>query len=88
MFRLRKKRPPFGTEASPIMEYAYSEQVKVVNGLCEVHHQATRDYLLKIGYEEVEQEIAAVTPSENGSDGPEDSSPPPRPKPQHKKRWR
>jgi len=35
------------------MEYAYSEQVKVVDGTCDVIHQSTRDYLLKTGYEEI-----------------------------------
>lgn len=68
MYRLRKKRPPFGTEESPILEYAYTEQVKVVNGLCDVENEATRDYLLKMGYEEIEVEDAVVAPSENGSE--------------------
>ena len=91
MYRLRKKRPPFGTEESPILEYAYSEQVKVVNGLCEVQHEATRDYLLKMGYEEVAVEEAAVSPSENGSDEVEKTSPAPvrkksKPKRRHGRR--
>lgn len=55
------------------MEYAYSEQVKVVDGLCEVQHSATRDYLFKMGYEELEVEEASVTPSENESDGVDQS---------------
>lgn len=53
MFRLRKVYPPFGTEITPLWEHAYSEQVKVVNGLCEVREPATRDYLLNLGYEMV-----------------------------------
>ena len=55
MFRLRKIYPPFGTEVTPLWEPAYSEQVKVVNGLCEVREPATRDYLLNLGYELVDE---------------------------------
>ena len=89
MFHLRKKRPPFGTEESPLWEHAYSEQVKVIDGLCVVEKEATRDYLLKIGYEEVELETASVTPSENGHMDSEPPLPAPQPKPQKKKhRWR
>lgn len=58
MFRLRKIHPPYGTEVTPVWEPAYSEQVKVVSGLCEVRETATRDYLLNLGYELV------VPPSE------------------------
>jgi hypothetical protein len=64
-YRLRKINPPFGTAEAPIWEYAYSEQVKVVDGVCCVENQATRDYLLKQGYEEVEEE--AVLAGGNGS---------------------
>lgn len=86
MFHLRKKRPPLGTTESPLFEHAYSEQVKVVDGFCVVEKESTRDYLLKIGYEEVEVELATAVPSENGH---QDVVPPPRPKPQKKKkRWR
>ena len=55
MYRLRKIYPPFGTETTPLWEYAYSEQVKVINGLCEVKSPITRDYLLNMGYQEVEE---------------------------------
>lgn len=55
MFRLRKIYPPFGTETTPLWEHAYSEQVKVVHGLCEVQSPATRDYLLNMGYEFVDE---------------------------------
>lgn len=86
MYRLRKKRPPFGTEESPILEYAYSEQVKVVNGVCDVQNDATRDYLLKMGYEEIEVEEASVAPSENGAEEWDEPAPSPRSK--HKKAHR
>ena len=66
MFRLRKKNPPFGTAETPLWEYAYSEQVKVVDGMCEVIHQSTRDYLLKTGYEEIlDKEPAGVGQAAN-----------------------
>lgn len=85
MFHLRKKRPPFGTEESPLWEHAYSEEVKVVNGLCQVEHETTRDYLLKNGYEEVETEEAELVPSLNGSNHaepvPKVSKPRPKKKP-------
>ena len=55
MFRLRKIYPPFGTEITPLWEYAYSEQVKVINGLCEVQDPVTRDYLLNMGYQMVDE---------------------------------
>ena len=86
MFHLRKKRPPFGTEEIPLWEHAYSEEVKVVNGLCQVEHDSTRGYLLKNGYEEVETEELIVAPSENGASHP---APLPRaPKPKPKKKFR
>ena len=52
------------------MEYAYSEQVSVVGGECEVRHLATRDYLLKVGYEEIRDEelVAAGVESGGNSD--------------------
>jgi hypothetical protein len=71
MFRLRKKNPPFGTVEAPLWEYAYSEQVKVVDGLCDVNQQSTKDYLLKLGYEEIaESEFAGV--AQTVSDPPQD----------------
>ncbi len=57
MFRLRKIYPPYGTETTPLWEFAYSEQVKVVNGLCEVQSPVTRDYLLNMGYEQVNEVV-------------------------------
>jgi hypothetical protein len=59
-------------------EYAYSEQVKVMDGFCDVEKETTRDYLLKIGYELVELEEAVVGPSLNGhsADSSTDDSPP------------
>jgi len=65
MFRLRKTNPPFGTAEAPLMEYAYSEQVKVVDGMCDVILQSTRDYLLKTGYEEIldEEPVAVGQPT-------------------------
>ena len=57
MFRLRKIYPPYGTETTPLWEHAYSERVKVVDGLCEVQWPATRDYLLHIGYELAEDDV-------------------------------
>lgn len=86
MFRLRKKRPPFGTEDSPLLEHAYSEEVRVVNGLCEVQHDTTRDYLLKNGYEEIEAEETNVSPSENRSEPLETVARVPKKKPKKKSR--
>ncbi|OGR89720.1 MAG: hypothetical protein A2992_06385 [Elusimicrobia bacterium RIFCSPLOWO2_01_FULL_59_12] len=57
MFRLRKIYPPFGTDTTPLWEYAYSEQVKVINGLCEVQSPITRDYLLNMGYQMVDEVV-------------------------------
>ncbi len=49
------------------MEYAYSEQVKVVDGICDVIHLSTRDYLLKVGYEEIlESELVGVGQTTGG----------------------
>lgn len=59
MFKLRKIHPPYGTDVTPVWEPAYSEHVKVVNGLCEVREPATRNYLLNLGYELMDE-----TPSE------------------------
>ena len=64
MYRLRKKRPPFGTAETPLYEHAYSEEVKVVDGVCEVQNEATRDYLLKMGYDEIQVE----EPESNGKE--------------------
>lgn len=85
MFHLRKKRPPFGTEESPLWEHAYSEEVKVVEGLCHVEHDTTRDYLLKNGYEEVVAEEAALAPSMNGASETVISVKPPKIKPKKKR---
>ena len=82
MFHLRKKRPPFGTDDTPILEHAYSEEVKVINGLCQVEHETTRDYLLKNGYEEVQTEETEIAPSGNGESplGPVPKASKPKPK--------
>lgn len=85
MFHLRKKRPPFGTEESPLWEHAYSEEVKVVDGLCHVEHETTRDYLLKNGYEEVDVEETELVPSLNGSNHSEPAPRAPKPKPKKKR---
>ncbi len=82
MFLLRKRNPPFGTEDSPIWEYTYSEQVRVVDGRCDVKLESTRDFLLKMGYEEVnEGELAGVgigisDHAEERSNAPRLSNPP------------
>ncbi|MCG3206070.1 MAG: hypothetical protein KCHDKBKB_02796 [Elusimicrobia bacterium] len=86
MFHLRKKRPPFGTEESPLWEHAYSEEVKVVEGICHVEYETTRDYLLKNGYEEIETEETELVPSLNGSDHAEPVPRTPKPKPKKKHR--
>jgi len=57
MVRLRKIYPPYGTETTPLWEHAYSERVKVVDGMCEVQWPATRDYLLHIGYELAAEDV-------------------------------
>jgi hypothetical protein len=73
MFRLRKIYPPFGTDTTPLWEYAYSEQVKVINGLCEVQSPITRDYLLNMGYQMVDE---VVPLSEQPIPIPEPEQPP------------
>ena len=50
-FKLKKLCPPFGTPESPIWEFGYDEQVRVVGGLCTVKSPAMRDRLVKMGYE-------------------------------------
>ena len=67
-------------------EHAYSEEVKVVEGVCHVEHEATRDYLLKNGYEEIETEETELVPSLNGSNHAEPVSKAPKPKPKKKPR--
>ena len=85
MFRLKKLHPPFGTAEAPQYESAYSEgMIKVVDGFCSVEKEPTRDYLLKIGYEEVEKELAAVGVVINEPS----SAPPSRKKPKPKKKHR
>lgn len=91
MFRLKKLHPPFGTVEAPQYESSYSEGlIKVVDGICEVQREASRDYLLKIGYEPVELEEAAVGPSLNGhsNDNAADDSPPDKRVKQKKKNRR
>jgi hypothetical protein len=76
MFRLKKKKPPFGTVENPIWEYTYSEQVRVVEGQCEVRLESTRDYLLKMGYEEIkESELVSVGVGTNNPDEQQSISP-------------
>ncbi|MBI4063476.1 MAG: hypothetical protein HY401_04155 [Elusimicrobia bacterium] len=92
MFRLRKTEPPFGTEQDPLWEHAYAEEVKVVDGICEVQDPTSRDYLLKMGYSEAvpaegggeeikEKEPVAVTASEE-----QKQKPSPKPKSKGKAR--
>ncbi|MFA5138339.1 MAG: hypothetical protein WC728_03820 [Elusimicrobiota bacterium] len=50
-FKLKKLHPPFGTAESPLWEFGYDEEVRVVGGLCEVRSPGLRDRLLKMGYE-------------------------------------
>ena len=90
MFRLRKKNPPFGTAEAPLWEYAYSEQVKVMDGMCDVIHQSTRDYLLKTGYEEIlDKEPVGVGQSTSAPTGESVEPPAPRaPSRKHEKKKR
>lgn len=82
MHKLRKIHPPYGTEATPFWEFAYSEQVKVVNGLCEVELPATRDFLLNMGYQLVD---ASPVP-EPVQQKEEPMSPKGKPRPRTKRR--
>jgi len=75
MFRLRKKNPPFGTDESPIMEYTYSEQVRVVDGNCRVQFESTRDFLLKTGYEEIREDELVPVGDTSGHSETEDDAP-------------
>ena len=60
MFRLRKLHPPLGSSESPLYEATYSEGlIPVINGICDVREPATRDRLLKLGYEELEPALTA-----------------------------
>lgn len=65
-YKLKKMVAPFGTKEAPLFESSYSESVEVVDGLCEVHEVSTRDYLLKLGYEEISQ-TGAGSPEMAGS---------------------
>ncbi len=61
MFRLRKLQPPFGTEDSPQYEPTYNEgMVPVVGGVCEVRTPESRDRLIKLGYEEIQEPPAGA----------------------------
>jgi hypothetical protein len=56
MFQLRKLCPPLGTHVNPLYESSYSEGlISVVEGFCHVRLPESRDYLLKMGYEEIPQ---------------------------------
>jgi len=57
MFKLKKQHPPFGSQDAPLFEGSYSEGlIEVVDGNCTVNLEATRDRLLKLGYEELLEE--------------------------------
>lgn len=90
MFRLKKLHPPFGTAESPQYESAYSEGlIKVVDGICEVAKEASRDYLLKIGYEEIKDALVLAGVGANDSPVDDPLSPSARPariKPKKKNR--
>jgi len=67
MFRLKKLQPPFGSANNPLVEASYSEGlITVVDGFCEVQLPETRDRLLKLGYEAVEDTIES---GDGGDDG-------------------
>ena len=54
MFQLRKLCPPLGSAVNPLFEASYSEGlIPVVEGFCNVRLPESRDYLLKLGYEEI-----------------------------------
>jgi hypothetical protein len=54
MFQLRKLCPPLGSAVHPLYEASYSEGlIPVVEGFCNVRLPESRDYLLKMGYEEI-----------------------------------
>jgi hypothetical protein len=90
LFRLKKLHPPFGSKIVPQYESTYSEGlIKVVDGVCEVAKEASRDYLLKIGYEEIRDDLvlAGVGVIDSTIDEPRPlAAPPPRPKPKKKNR--
>ncbi|OIO09524.1 MAG: hypothetical protein AUJ52_06265 [Elusimicrobia bacterium CG1_02_63_36] len=70
--KLRKLCPPFGTPESPIWEFGYDEQVRVVGGLCIVKSPAMRDRLVKMGYELATEDEA---PPAGGEAEENDASP-------------
>jgi hypothetical protein len=62
MFNLKKQHPPFGSEDAPLFEGSYSEGlIEVVDGNCTVNLEATRDRLLKLGYEELLEESTPLS---------------------------
>lgn len=62
MFQLRKLHAPFGTRDAPVFEGSYSEGIiPVVEGLCTVKNQDSRDYLLKMGYVDAAQAKESAT---------------------------
>ena len=68
MFKLKKLHEPFGTPDVPQYETAYSEGlIPVVNGICEVRQPETRDRLVKLGYEEITEEMVPSGSNVNGS---------------------
>ena len=74
-FKLRKLFPPFGTAESPLWEFGYDEEVRVVGGFCDVRSPDLRDRLLKMGYEEAasDEEVEDEPVSEPSEDPePED----------------
>jgi len=62
MHKLKKQHPPFGSLEAPLFEGSYSEGlIEVVDGNCTVNLEATRDRLLKLGYEELLEERTPLT---------------------------
>ena len=86
-FKLKKSVPPFGTPESPIWEFGYDEQIRVVGGLCTVKSPAMRDRLLKMGYELAGENEKAPDGSQqadekvDGAEATTSSTPPAAPEP-------